>query len=421
MNKKIIPCVYLKNGKLIKGFKDKSVLSEDPVKYITDLSVNGADEIILFDLSNSDDEHEEALLVIRKINKAIDTPVIGAGNVRRLEDVKKLIYAGCKKVALNMAKQSNIDLIEEASKRFSKSGILVCADSLEQILDNLKLLKENVNCALLLNKLFLESFEEIPVIPVVNEPAPIKDVLAHPGVYGISGAILDSYNNDFISLKEDLKNNGIASCVNEVKIKWDELKKDSTGLVPCICQDAITNEVLMLAYMNEESYNATIRDGIMTYYSRSRQELWKKGDTSGHYQYLKSLSLDCDNDTLLAKVIQIGNACHTGSYSCFFNELVKKELDEANPYSVLSDVMNVILDRKENPKEGSYTNYLFDKGIDKILKKVGEEATEIVIAAKNPEPEESKYEIADFLYHVMVLMAVKGITWEDVMKELANR
>lgn len=421
MNKKIIPCVYLKDGKLIKGFNDKKVLSEDPVKYISSVSVNGADEIILFDLSNNDAEHEEALLLIRKITKAIDTPVIGAGNVNRLEDVKKLIYAGCKKVALNMAKQSNIDLIEEASKRFSKSGILVCADSLEQILDNLKVLKENVTCALLLNKLFLEDFEEIPVIPVINEKAELKNILSKPGVYGVSGNVLDNYSDDIISLKESLKAEGINTCIHDIKIQWQNLKKDSNGLVPCICQDAITNEVLMLAYMNEEAYNATIRTQIMTYYSRSRNELWKKGDTSGHYQYLKSLSLDCDNDTLLAKVIQIGNACHTGSYSCFFNELVKNEINDTNPYSVLSDVMNVILDRKENPKEGSYTNYLFDKGIDKILKKVGEEATEIVIAAKNPEPEESKYEIADFLYHVMVLMAVKGITWEDVMKELANR
>ena len=421
MNKKIIPCVYLKDGKLIKGFNDKKVLSEDPVKYISSVSVNGADEIILFDLSNNDAEHEEALLLIRKITKAIDTPVIGAGNVNRLEDVKKLIYAGCKKVALNMAKQSNIDLIEEASKRFSKSGILVCADSLEQILDNLKVLKENVTCALLLNKLFLEDFEEIPVIPVINEKAELKNILSKPGVYGVSGNVLDNYSDDIISLKESLKAEGINTCIHDIKIQWQDLKKDSNGLVPCICQDAITNEVLMLAYMNEEAYNATIRTQIMTYYSRSRNELWKKGDTSGHYQYLKSLSLDCDNDTLLAKVIQIGNACHTGSYSCFFNELVKNEINDTNPYSVLSDVMNVILDRKENPKEGSYTNYLFDKGIDKILKKVGEEATEIVIAAKNPEPEESKYEIADFLYHVMVLMAVKGITWEDVMKELANR
>jgi phosphoribosyl-ATP pyrophosphohydrolase/phosphoribosyl-AMP cyclohydrolase len=160
----------------------------------------------------------------------------------------------------------------------------------------------------------------------------------------------------------------------------------------------------------------------MVYYSRSRQEQWVKGLTSGHFQYVKSMYLDCDHDTILAKVRQIGAACHTGSYSCFFNEIFAKPADTIkNPHTVLEDDMKTILDRKAHPKEGSYTNYLFDKGIDKILKKCGEEATEIVIAAKNPDKEEIKYEIADFLYHVMVLMAERGVTWDDVMTELANR
>lgn len=180
-------------------------------------------------------------------------------------------------------------------------------------------------------------------------------------------------------------------------------------------------EVLMAAYMNREAFENTIRTGKMTYWSRSRNELWVKGLTSGHFQYVRQLSIDCDNDTILAKVVQIGAACHTGNKSCFYRDLVKKDYDETNPMTVFENVFSVILDRKEHPKEGSYTNYLFDKGIDKILKKVGEEATEIVIAAKNPNPEEIKYEISDFLYHVMVLMAEKGVTWEDITKELAQR
>ena len=159
----------------------------------------------------------------------------------------------------------------------------------------------------------------------------------------------------------------------------------------------------------------------MTYYSRSRKELWTKGDTSGHYQYVKSLTIDCDKDTLLAKVEQVGNACHTGSYSCFFTDLVKKEYKDDNPMEVFQSVYDVIMDRKKHPKEGSYTNYLFEKGIDKILKKVGEEATEIVIAAKNPDVEEMKYEISDFLYHLMVLMAERGMTWDEVTRELIER
>ena len=169
MKKSLIPCIYLKNQKLIKGFGDDTVTSSEPVSYCSKLSVNGADAILLFDLSDSDDEHEEALLMIRAITKATDTPVYGAGNINRLEDVKKLLYAGCRKVALNMAKQSNIDLIEEAGKRFSANKIYVCADNLEQILDNLKVIKDNTSGAVLLGKLFVDKFDEIPVIPLVNE------------------------------------------------------------------------------------------------------------------------------------------------------------------------------------------------------------------------------------------------------------
>ena len=152
-------------------------------------------------------------------------------------------------------------------------------------------------------------------------------------------------------------------------IAWSDFKLNSDGMVPVIAQDYQTNEVLMLAYMNEEAFNTTLETGKMTYWSRSRNELWTKGLTSGHLQFVKSLTLDCDNDTILAKVSQVGVACHTGNPSCFFNEIVKKEYIEKNPLKVFETVYNIIEDRKNNPKEGSYTNYLFDKGIDKILKK----------------------------------------------------
>lgn len=177
----------------------------------------------------------------------------------------------------------------------------------------------------------------------------------------------------------------------------------------------------MVAYMNEEAYRMTLQTGKMTYYSRSRDELWVKGETSGHYQYVKSLTADCDKDTILAKVSQVGAACHTGSHSCFFNKIMEKEYEETNPLKVFEQVFAVIQDRKIHPKDGSYTNYLFDKGIDKILKKLGEEATEIVIAAKNPNANEIKYEISDFLYHMMVLMVEKDVTWEEITAELARR
>ncbi len=224
-----------------------------------------------------------------------------------------------------------------------------------------------------------------------------------------------------MEIKSRLSAAGIKMDNFEPSLHWADLKKNTDGLVPVVVQDYRTDEVLMLAYMNEEAFESTIHIGKMTYYSRSRRELWTKGMTSGHVQYVKSLTADCDYDTILAKVSQVGVACHTGSPTCFFNNIVKKEYMEKNPLKVLEDVYGIIIDRKMHPREGSYTNYLFDKGIDKILKKIGEEATEIVIAAKNPDPEEIKYEISDFLYHMMVLMAEKGVTWEEITEELSKR
>ena len=202
---------------------------------------------------------------------------------------------------------------------------------------------------------------------------------------------------------------------------FNAIRFDGRGLVPAIAQDARTGAVLMLAYMNAESLRLTLETGYATYYSRSRQTLWKKGETSGHVQKVKGITFDCDKDCVLLSIEQTGAACHTGNRTCFFKELAAKPGRHTNPLKVFEDVYQVILDRKEHPKEGSYTNYLFDKGIDKILKKVGEECTEIVIAAKNPDKEEIKYEISDFLYHVMVLMAEKGVSWEDITDELARR
>ena len=236
-------------------------------------------------------------------------------------------------------------------------------------------------------------------------------------------AVITNYFEDknIYKAKRSLKNQGIEVEVFESLIDFSDFKLMDNGLIPVVVQDYRTNEVLMVAYMNEESYAKTIETGRMTYYSRSRQELWLKGETSGHFQYVKSLMIDCDNDTILAKVRQIGAACHTGNRSCFYRDLARKDYVETNPLTVLMEDFDVIMERKKHPKEGSYTNYLFDKGIDKILKKCGEEATEIVIAAKNPDAEELKYEIADFLYHMMVLMAECGLDWNDITKELVNR
>ena len=198
-------------------------------------------------------------------------------------------------------------------------------------------------------------------------------------------------------------------------------KFDQNGLIPALAMDHITHEPLMLAYMNELAFNTTLKLGKMTYWSRSRNELWTKGLTSGHVQYVKSLTIDCDNDTILAKVEQVGAACHTGNRTCFFKPLMKKEYDDTNPLHVFQNVYDVITDRKEHPKEGSYTNYLFEKGLDKILKKCGEECAETIIAAKNTNREDLKNEVCDLLYHLLVMLAEKEIEIDEVLEILEQR
>lgn len=207
----------------------------------------------------------------------------------------------------------------------------------------------------------------------------------------------------------------------------DSIKFDEKGLVPAIVQEEGTNKVLMLAYMNREALLKTLETGLAHYYSRSRKEQWLKGETSGHFQHVVELSVDCDEDTILLTVKQDGAACHTGSKSCFYRstdssgELVPRQDRSDKSQRILRDLYDVILERKENPKEGSYTNYLFDKGIDKILKKVGEECAEVIIASKNPGLSELQYEISDLFYHLTVLMIERGLTLEQIYEELEGR
>ena len=198
----------------------------------------------------------------------------------------------------------------------------------------------------------------------------------------------------------------------------DELKFDEKGLIPAIVVDAVTKQVLTLAYMSRESLAISMEKGLTCFWSRSRQELWLKGETSGNYQHIVSITADCDGDALVVMVEKEGPACHLGTDSCFTNELWQS--DERHAFA-LEGLMEMLQGRKDNPKEGSYTTYLFEKGLDKILKKVGEECTEVIIGAKSEDKAETVYEIADLCYHVMVLMVEAGISLEDVHRELASR
>lgn len=419
---RIIPSIYLYNGNVVDKETKEIVGDGDAVELATFYNNRGADELLVFDLSSSDSEHDANIGTMIKIQDTVDIQMIVGGNVKRLEDVKKYIYTGAKKAILDMSKDTNVEIVKEASERFGSDKIAVMLNK-DYDFSKIKQLKYDGVSLIIADSCANECIGLGIKILAFNCNFTFNDMVEfgkQDKVYGISDNSFAG-DFDFLNFKAQLKEEGVNTIVFESAMSFDQFKKNSDGMIPVVVQDYKTDKVLMVAYMNEEAFNLTIKTGKMTYFSRSRNEIWVKGVTSGHFQYVKELSMDCDLDTMLAKVYQVGVPCHTGADTCFFNTLVKKEYDESNPMRVFEDVYNVILDRKKNPKEGSYTNYLFDKGIDKILKKVGEEATEIVIAAKNPDPQEVKYEISDFLYHVMVLMAEKGVSWKEITKELSRR
>ncbi len=210
-----------------------------------------------------------------------------------------------------------------------------------------------------------------------------------------------------------------------MKIDLKDLRFNKNGLIPAIVQDYRTNTVLMLAYMNEEALKATIETGMTHFWSRSRNKLWRKGETSGHIQIVKRILYDCDGDTLLVQVEQVGSACHTGNRSCFYRSLHEKEsppsLQEASLAEILNKVYDVIVDRRDRPKESSYVSTLFSSGVDKILSKITEEAGELIISSKNNDREEIIYEAADLWFHTLVLLGYHGLTPQDIYKELERR
>lgn len=416
--KKIIPFINAENE-----------LSSNVIGMADRYSCEGADSLFLYNYTGDEASREEFLSAVRKIEKQIDIPFMVGTYINRFEDAKKALYTGASKVVIRKAMLPAEKELNEILSRFDKEKLAIEIDMMHdfQTAEQLNAFYEMGFGTIVLKHVemterFKEAVAGCKMQLLVRDSLirnDLSEILSLENITGISTNYFEE--KDIYKAKRSLKKQGMDIEVFESIMEFSDFKTLDNGLVPVVVQDYRTSEVLMVAYMNEEAFNHTMDTGRMTYYSRSRQELWCKGDTSGHYQYVKKLWVDCDNDTILAKVRQVGAACHTGHRSCFFTEIARKDYVDTNPLTVLSEDYEVIRQRKENPKEGSYTNYLFDKGIDKILKKCGEEASEIIIAAKNPDAEELKYEIADFLYHMMVLMVECGLDWNDVMKELVNR
>ncbi|MCR4842104.1 MAG: bifunctional phosphoribosyl-AMP cyclohydrolase/phosphoribosyl-ATP diphosphatase HisIE [Eubacterium sp.] len=425
--KQLISCVYMKDGKAYSEYSEQSAAAAENIEdFIKQYNNSGVDSVFVFNLADGDREHKKNLNLLKALCNSCEIPVCVAGNIESTADIQEYLYAGAATVIVNGSKPTTPAVISEGAKRFGKHKIMVSLQDVNILFKNKEIVEESVFALVILNEKIVSSVEDlvnIPLVPMVeNLTADVAaEYLSKDSVRGIGGVMLDSFENDVVALKKELIDMRIQLNKFEPLYDFDRLTTNDQGLVPCIVQDYQTNDVLMLAYMNKESFEKTLMSGRMTYYSRSRKQLWMKGETSGHLQYVKSLTADCDLDTILAKVSQIGPACHTGSRSCFFNEIIRKYYVEKNPRTVFEDVYDVITDRDKNPKDGSYTNYLIDQGMDTLLKKLVANMTDIILTAKEGNKDDLKFEISDLLYHLMVLMEQNNVTWEEVTGELVHR
>ncbi|HAP04105.1 MAG TPA: bifunctional phosphoribosyl-AMP cyclohydrolase/phosphoribosyl-ATP pyrophosphatase [Lachnospiraceae bacterium] len=421
--KNIVATIYLKNGKAVKGPKDFSEPC-DAVELASRYNDSGVDKIFLIDLSDDENEHLTNIMTMRNINRSIDVKTAAGGNIKRLDDVKLYFFAGCIEVVLNGGKPDTLELVKEAANRFGKYRILVSVDNVNFAFKTRDYIKDCVHELVLMNTDLASGIENITSTPYIlrldkYDLDKITELLKSESIRGIYGDFVNDYNTDIMQLKSTLSDRGISMDNFEPKLHWSDLKTNSDGLVPVIAQDYQTGQVYMLAYMNEEAFNTTIRIGKMTYWSRSRQELWTKGLTSGHIQYVKSLTADCDYDTILAEISQVGGiACHTGAPSCFFNNIIQKEYVDRSPRKIFENKLNEIIKQRN---EDSDVKEIFDQGIDEILKKIGEETAEVIIAGKDSNKTDIIREVTDLIVNLMFLMSDNEITWDDITTELATR
>ena len=324
--KSMIATIYLKDGELVRGFQDFTRAGELQ-KRIRLYNDNGIDRIYVFDLSDSDEEHERNLHTMKEINRIAEVPVYAGGNINRLEDIKKILYTGCKKAILNTRKPVTLEVAKEGALRFGKEKLALSIYNVDLFFKQKDAIEENLSELIVLDPALAGTVSDVTDMPysiVMQETdfAQIAEILSSDEtICGISSETISCEKTDIMELKQFLKERGMKTGHLENTMEWSSFKTNGDGLIPVITQDYKTNEVLMLAYMNEEAFQTTLSLGKMTYYSRSRQELWTKGVTSGHYQYVKALTIDCDRDTILAKVSQVGAACHTGNPTCFSRTL----------------------------------------------------------------------------------------------------
>ena len=455
-NKRIIPCLDITNGRVVKGKQFKQLQDiDDPLPLALAYDQSGADELIMYDITATTEGTDLFIETIQTISKEISIPLTVGGGIQSIEDISQVLHAGASKVSLNSAAIANPSLIREAAATFGSSAIVVGIDA-KQVAphrwnaythggtkdskkDALLWAKEVVDSGageLVINSMDDDGMKNgfnIPLLVALQEAVSVPiiasggagsvqefiDVFMNTKVSGALAASVFHYGEvDIPTLNKQLMTLGENEHMSVQNLDMTSITFDDRGLIPAIVQHAETGDVLMLAYMNEESLKKSIQTKQTWFYSRSRNELWNKGATSGNTQVITKMELDCDGDTILVTVLPNGPACHTGNDTCFLTPILSTP---PSSRTVLYQLAQKIALRKKKPVEGAYTTYLFNEGIDKILKKIGEEASEVIIGAKNNDKEEVIWEISDLVYHTLVLMEELGISITQIQNELLQR
>lgn len=455
-NKRIIPCLDITNGRVVKGKQFKELKDiDDPLPLAKLYDQSGADELIMYDITATTEGTKLFIETIEEIAKEISIPLTVGGGIASIQDISRVLQAGANKVSLNSAAIANPSLINEAAATFGSNSLVVgidvkqvapqqwhafthggTKDSNRDVIEWAKEVVERGAGELVINSMDNDGMKKgfnIPLLMALNEAvsAPMiasggagsiqdfLDVFKNTNVSGALAASVFHYGEvDIPTLNKQLLQAEENTDIPLQHFDVTNISFDEQGLIPAIVQHAETGDVLMLAYMNEESLRKSIQTKQTWFYSRSRNELWNKGATSGNTQVITKMELDCDSDSILVNVLPSGPACHTGENSCFSTPILS---GRSSSRTVLYQLAQKIAARKINPVEGAYTTYLFNEGIDKILKKIGEETSEVIIGAKNNDNVEVTWEISDLVYHMLVLMEELGVSIQQIQDELLQR
>ena len=423
--KNLFATLYLKNGEAVTNQDDLQIIgsAEEIVKLYND---SGIDKIILFDLSLDREEHLENLHKIKELLRVIEVPVYGAGNIHQIEDIRNLLFAGCQKVILDSAQSDFNTILEESFKRFGKEKLAAGLKKVDALFKQRENLETKFDELFIFNETIIDAVDNLttmPFTPIISgaERDDYVKYLSLPNINGIGGPLTNSTQTDVMHLKNQLSESGIKVRRLDTSISWKDFHLDADGLMPVITQDYISSEVINFGYMNEYAFEHTIKHGKMTYYNKENGDIYMRGHENDHYQYIKSFTLDCHRKTLLAKISQIGNSCHSGKYSCFFEEIMRKDYLEKNTFKIFENLYQEMQQQRLEPVGNSYISHLVSKDTDEVLRKCGEMCLDLLIASKNEDSEAMRSDITDFMYHLMVLMTEHDIKWQDITNEFIQR